>query len=62
MPQRNPTMTRRNPVARATILSKGGVHQKSKSAERGKTKQSLRREVRSLPTSTQPAPIFSCHL
>jgi hypothetical protein len=41
---------RRNPVARAPLLRKGGVHQKSKSAERQQTKQSLRREVRSAPS------------
>ena len=51
MPQRNHTLARRNPVARAAILSKGGVHEKSKSSKRNKFKQALRREVRSLPSS-----------
>jgi hypothetical protein len=47
-------ISRRNPVARATLLRKGGVHQKSKSAERHKNRQALRREVRSMPTSCHP--------
>lgn len=50
--QHQQTLTRRNPVARAAILSKGGIHQKSKSSGRHQSKQSLRREVRSLPTSS----------
>ena len=36
----------RNPLARAPLLGKGGVHQKSRSAERVKAKRQLRRELR----------------
>lgn len=36
---------RRNPVAAAPILRKGGVHQKSKSAERAQTRVQLKREA-----------------
>lgn len=36
---------RRNPVAAAPILGKGGVHAQSKTAERSKTRAQLRREA-----------------
>lgn len=36
---------RRNVVAVAPILRKGGVHQKSKTSERAKTRSQLRREA-----------------
>ena len=36
----------RNPVARAALLSKGGSHITSRSGERHKHKQHLRREAR----------------
>lgn len=36
---------RRNPVANAPILRKGGAHQKSKTAERVKARSQLRRET-----------------
>ncbi|MDG4594626.1 MAG: hypothetical protein P9F75_02860 [Candidatus Contendobacter sp.] len=35
---------RRNPVAAAPILRKGGAHQKSKTAERAQVRAQLRRE------------------
>jgi hypothetical protein len=35
----------RNPAARSPLLRKGGVHEKSKSSERMKSKNSLRKEV-----------------
>jgi len=36
---------RRNPVAQAEILRKGGVHQKSRKAKRQKQKRELRKTV-----------------
>ena len=36
---------RRNPVAHAPILRKGGVHQKSRSGERQQDKRTLRKSV-----------------
>ncbi|MBK8183505.1 MAG: hypothetical protein IPK63_11745 [Candidatus Competibacteraceae bacterium] len=36
---------RRNLVAAAPILRKGGVHQKSKTAERAKARAALKREA-----------------
>ncbi len=36
--------SRRNPVATAPILHKGGAHQKSKTAERTRIRSQLRRE------------------
>lgn len=38
---------RRNFTARAPIMRKGGVHQKSRSAERSINKRTLQREIRS---------------
>ena len=35
---------RRNPIADAPILRKGGAHQKSKTAERTRARTELRRE------------------
>lgn len=39
---------RRNPVANAPILGKGGVHQKSKSALRKQAKRALAKEIRAM--------------
>lgn len=39
----------RNPVARAPILRKGGVHDKARSGERQRARQRLTREVRRRP-------------
>ncbi|HRD65245.1 MAG TPA: hypothetical protein PKY50_03735 [Candidatus Competibacter sp.] len=36
---------RRNPVAAAPILRKGGAHQKSRTAERSKARDQLKRET-----------------
>ncbi len=36
---------RGNPIAQAAIMRKGGVHEKSKSAKRQKSKRKLRNEV-----------------
>lgn len=36
----------RNPIARAAILSKGGVHEKSNKAKRQKDKQVLKKKLR----------------
>jgi hypothetical protein len=40
---------RRNPVAAAPILRKGGVHEKSKTAERAKARCQLRRDAADWP-------------
>ncbi len=39
---------RRNPVAASPLLRKGGAHVKSKSAERKKVRDALRKEVESV--------------
>lgn len=39
-------MKHRNPVAAAPLLRKGGVHQKSQSAQRTQARTQLRREIR----------------
>lgn len=36
----------RNPIARAAILRKGGVHDKSNKAKRQKHKQSFKKDIR----------------
>ena len=36
---------RRNPVAKAPILRKGGVHQKSRSSERAESRKTLRTDI-----------------
>jgi hypothetical protein len=36
----------RNPIARAAILRKGGVHDKTNKAKRQKRKQAFKKEVR----------------
>lgn len=36
----------RNPVARAALLSKGGVHDKSNKAKRQRKKQAFKKEIR----------------
>ena len=43
----------RNPVARSPLLRKGGAHAKSRSGERMKTKNALRRELEQ-PAGTAP--------
>jgi hypothetical protein len=40
-----PILRIRNPVARAPILRKGGVHVKSKSSQRAKTRKELKDAV-----------------
>ena len=42
-------LQRRNPVAAAPILRKGGVHQRSRTAERAQTRRQLRRECAAWP-------------
>jgi hypothetical protein len=37
---------RRNPAARAAIMRKGGVHNKTNKAKRKKDKQSLKKKIR----------------
>jgi hypothetical protein len=37
---------RRNPVAQAAIMRKGGVHDKTNKAKRQKEKQKLRKKIR----------------
>lgn len=46
----------RNPVARAPILRKGGVHEKSTKAKRKNHKQALQRQLR----EGRPDRPFSC--
>ena len=48
--------TPRNPVARSALLSKGGRHQKPRSAERNRARRELRREVRQTNHRGQDAP------
>lgn len=43
--ENNRQRQRRNPVAAAPILRKGGVHLKSKAAERAKTRSQLKRDA-----------------
>ena len=43
--ENNRQRQRRNPVAAAPILRKGGAHQKSRSAERVKNRAQLKRET-----------------
>lgn len=45
MPEQTRQYRRRNPVAQATILRKGGVHEKSRKSKRQKQKQELRKNV-----------------
>lgn len=46
---------RTNPVARAPILSKGGAHQKTRSAERQADKRQLRQLVAKVGADYGPA-------
>lgn len=46
---------RTNPVARALILSKGGAHQKTRSAERQADKRQLRQLVAKVGADYGPA-------
>lgn len=46
MPHDNNRQNRRNPVAQAAIMRKGGVHDKSNKAKRQKQKQQLKRNLR----------------
>ena len=41
-----PVNNRRNPVARAAILRKGGAHDKSTKAKRQQQKQQFKRQLR----------------
>lgn len=45
---------RRNPLANLPILRKGGVHQKTRSAERGAAKRRLQRELKATAGPTGP--------
>ncbi len=45
MPDNNRTQVR-NPIARAAILRKGGVHDKTNKAKRQKHKQSFKKDIR----------------
>jgi hypothetical protein len=47
--------SRSNPVARAPILSKGGAHQKTRSAERQADKRQLRKLVTKVGADYGPA-------
>lgn len=39
------TFKRKNPLVRAPIMRKGGVHEKTRSAKRQKAKRALRKKV-----------------
>ena len=41
-----PKKKRKNPLAKSPLLKKGGVHERSKSAERTKKKRELKRELK----------------
>ena len=45
MPEQTRQHRRRNPVAQAAILRKGGAHEKSRKSKRQKQKSVLRKEV-----------------
>jgi hypothetical protein len=45
MPNNNRTQVR-NPIARAAILRKGGVHDKTNKAKRQKQKQTFKKDIR----------------
>lgn len=45
MPEQARQYRRRNPIAQAAILRKGGVHEKSRKSKRQKQKSVLRKEV-----------------
>lgn len=53
--QKQQRHVRFNPVARAPILSKGGAHQKSRSAERQADKNQLRKLVNKVGAGDGPA-------
>lgn len=46
----------RNPVVRSPILRKGGVHQKTRKAQRNRAKRELQREVRRSVERGDPFP------
>lgn len=50
---------RTNPVARAPILSKGGAHQKTRSAERQADKRQLRKLVAKVGADHGPADLIA---
>lgn len=47
--------SRTNPIARAAIMSKGGAHQKTRSAERQADKRQLRKLVAKVGADYGPA-------
>ncbi|HPY41479.1 MAG: hypothetical protein WBP46_15500 [Thiolinea sp.] len=47
--------SRTNPIARAAIMSKGGAHQKTRSAERQADKRQLRQLVAKVGADSGPA-------
>lgn len=49
----------RNPVARTALLRKGGVHRKSRSAERHKARRELHRELREPIDRGRKAPVHA---
>lgn len=53
--QRLKPPSRTNPIARAPILSKGGAHQKTRSAERQADKRQLRKLVAKVGSDSGPA-------
>lgn len=53
--QRLKLPSRSNPIARAPILSKGGAHQKTRSAERQADKRQLRQLVAKVGADYGPA-------
>lgn len=46
----------RNPVARSPLLGKGGVHRKTRSAERNRTRRELHRELKEVNDRGRKAP------
>ncbi|MFI0399246.1 MAG: hypothetical protein ACH34X_09205 [Thiolinea sp.] len=47
--------SRTNPIARAAIMSKGGAHQKTRSAERQADKRQLRKLLAKVGADSGPA-------
>lgn len=57
--QRLKLPSRTNPIARAPILSKGGAHQKTRSAERQADKRQLRKVVAQVGADSGPADLVA---
>lgn len=53
--QRLKLPSRTNPIARAAIMSKGGAHQKTRSAERQADKRQLRKLLAKVGADSGPA-------